>query len=99
MKKIIFFFFLNSFVIVACNKNDSQNNRDSYAYFSKELKANMDYNSIVNKFGEPDEDKGSGIHIYVYKLQDGTEVWIGYTDKILYARHMNNNGQLLHTLI
>ena len=99
MKKIIFSLFISSFVFVACNKNDSQDNKDSYAYFSKELKANMDYDSIVNKFGQPDEDKGSGIHIYVYKLQDGTEIWIGYTDRILYARHMSNNGQLLHTLI
>ena len=99
MKKIIFFLFISSFVFLACNKNNSQDNKDSYSYFSKELKADMDYNSIVNKFGQPDEDKGSGIHIYVYKLQDGTEVWIGYADRIMYARHMSSNGQLLHTLI
>ena len=43
--------------------------------------------------------KGSGIHVYVYKLQDGIEIWIGYTDRIMYARHMSTNGQLLHTLI
>jgi len=99
MKKFIFFLFISLFVFVACNKNDSQDNKDGYSFFSKELKADMDYNSIVNKFGQPDEDKGSGIHIYVYKLQDGTEVWIGYTDRIMYARHMSSNGQLLHTLI
>ena len=99
MTKIIFFLFISSFVFLACNKNNSQDNKDSYSYFSKELKADMDYNSIVNKFGQPDEDKGSGIHIYVYKLQDGTEVWIGYADRIMYARHMSSNGQLLHTLI
>ena len=99
MKKILLPLFITLFVVIACDKNNSQDNKDSYSYFSRELKANMDYTSIVNKFGEPDEDKGSGIHIYVYKLQDGTEIWIGYTDRIMYARHMNTNGQVLHTLI
>jgi hypothetical protein len=53
----------------------------------------------VNLFGAPDRDIGSGIHIYVYDLSDGTKVYIGYTDKIMYARHMSSSGQVLHNLI
>jgi hypothetical protein len=56
----------------------------------------------VATFGEPDGDLGSGIHIYYYNLDDGTCIWIGFADRIIYARHMSNNtasGQLLHTLL
>lgn len=59
----------------------------------------MTFTSIVEIFGQPSKDIGSGIHIYVYPLIDLTEVWIGYTDKILYARHMNQNQLLIETLI
>lgn len=54
----------------------------------------MDYTAIVSKFGQPTKDIGSGIHIYVYVLDDATEIWIGYVDKILYARHMDKTQKL-----
>jgi len=59
----------------------------------------MVYADLVNKFGEPDEDIGSGIHIYVYRLSDSTAIIIGYTDKILYAKHVDSNQQVLHIII
>lgn len=59
----------------------------------------MDSNAIKFTFKKYDSDRGSGIHIYVYKLRDSTEILIGYTDRILYARHVDANGQLLHTII
>lgn len=71
----------------------------SYNDFEKTLKADMTYDLIIERFGQPTSDIGSGIHIYVYKLVDSTEIWIGYTDKIIYARHMDTKQQLLHTLI
>ncbi len=49
----------------------------------------MSYGDIVKRFGKPDEDRGSGIHIYVYNLSDSTEIVIGFTDKIVYARHVD----------
>jgi hypothetical protein len=49
----------------------------------------MKYSDLKMIFGEPDADTGSGIHMYIYNLEDGTQVVIGYTDKILYARHIN----------
>jgi hypothetical protein len=44
---------------------------------------------VIQSLGEPDRDAGSGIHIFVYRLSDGSEVWIGTPDasEILYARH------------
>jgi hypothetical protein len=59
----------------------------------------MIYNSIVAKFGEPSNDIGSGIHIYVYQLIDSTEIWIGYADKIIYVRHMDKNHQIIENII
>ena len=40
--------------------------------------------------GAPDRDIGSGIHIYLYALPDGSHVWIGSPDasEILYVRHV-----------
>jgi hypothetical protein len=71
----------------------------TYDYFKDNLKPDLTYNSIVIKFGAPSKDIGSGIHIYVYQLSDSTEIWIGYTDKILYARHVDKNGQIIENLI
>ncbi len=59
----------------------------------------MIYKAIVDQFGEPSNDIGSGIHIYVLVLTDFTEIRIGYTDKIPYARQMDPTHQLLNTLI
>jgi hypothetical protein len=60
----------------------------------------MSYQALVNKFGEPDEDIGSGIHIYVYHLTDGSAVYIGHNGtSLVYARHVNSAGQVLHTII
>ncbi len=58
----------------------------------------MDYNALKSTFGNPLKDAGSGIHIYVYKLVDLSEIWIGYVDHILYARHMDRNQQLLENV-
>lgn len=89
---------LCTMVSASCSKS-KDSSKDTYDYFSTHLVAGMNYSDIVNAFGEPDEDIGSGIHIYVYKLKDGTAIWIGYTDRILYARHVDSNLQVLHTII
>ena len=54
--------------------------------------------TIFSKFGEPHKDIGSGIHIYVYELNDNTEVWIGYVDDIWYVKHVDLNGNILEEL-
>ncbi len=91
--------FLLVMVIASCSKNDSEQDKRTLAYFTVHLKADMTYSAIENAFGKPDADTGSGIHIYVYKLTDDTEIWIGYTDLILYARQVNKNREVLHILI
>ena len=101
MRKILLSMLLTGTVLIACSKKSNNTNydKDSAAYFIAYLKADMNYTDIVNQFGNPDGDIGSGIHIYYYDLNDGTKIYIGYVDKILYARHVNSNGQLIHTII
>ena len=66
--------------------------------FRETLSKSNDIGTIFSKFGEPHKDIGSGIHIYVYELEDSTQVWIGYTDQILYARHVDSDGNILEKL-
>ncbi|NJK77742.1 MAG: hypothetical protein HC944_01515 [Nanoarchaeota archaeon] len=58
----------------------------------------QDIDSIFEKFGEPHDDIGSGIHIYVYYLDDDSQIWIGHADQIIYVRHMNSDGSLIENL-
>ena len=67
--------------------------------FRNTLNESQDIETIFFKFGDPHDDIGSGIHIYVYELNDLTEIWIGYTDHILYVHHVDSNGNLLEQLL
>jgi hypothetical protein len=100
MRKILFATLLAALFFTYCSKGrETPSDKDSIEYFNYNLAADMKYSDIVSVFGEPDGDKGSGIHIYYYNLSDGTSVYIGYTDKIMYARHVSASGQILHTII
>jgi hypothetical protein len=86
------------FIVLACSDNDEVN-RNSIDYFEARLQKDMSHERLMIVFGKPDKDLGSGIHIYVYKLDDTTEVWVGISDKILYANHMDKDQNLLKVLI
>lgn len=97
MRKILITFLVTC-LLVSCNKKDTTTLQSTLANFQSALHGDMNYDDIIETFGEPDNDVGSGIHIYVYTLSDSTEIWIGYTDYILYARHMDQNQNIIHTL-
>ena len=84
--------------LVACSQ-DEEVNRNSISYFETHLDKDMSHTKLMFVFGQPDKDLGSGIHIYVYQLDDATEVWVGMTDKIVYANHVDQNQNLLKVLI
>ena len=102
MKKIVLFLFIFSIGIYSCKKNEGPE-PDTYEYFKAKISADMSFTSLQSVFGTPDGDIGSGIHIYVYNLSDGTFIWIGYANQIMYVRHMDSgngaNAKLLHTII
>ena len=66
--------------------------------FKDIISKSNDIETIFSKFGEPHDDIGSGIHIYVYKLNDFSEIWIGYVEDIWYVRHVDVDGNLLEEL-
>ncbi|MBS3922019.1 MAG: hypothetical protein KGZ37_02575 [Nitrosarchaeum sp.] len=66
--------------------------------FTKILFETQDIDSIFEQLGKPHDDIGSGIHIYVYYLNDETQIWIGYTDEVIYVKHMDADGNLLDIL-
>jgi len=100
MRSIINLFAVFLIVFFSCtNENESTQHSFLYSDFKDNLKSDMTYNSIIAKFGKPSKDIGSGIHIYVYQLTDSSEIWIGYTDKILYASHVDKNGQIIENII
>lgn len=99
MKKI-FICLLFAVSFFSCDDGENHtHNEDTYDYFEKRLNANMKYDTIKALFGDPDDDIGSGIHIYVYILNDGTRIVIGYNDSIIYARHLDENNQVVDILI
>jgi len=99
MKSKIYILAFSFIIFMSCtNENDINKHGLKYSDFENNLKSDMTFNSIVATFGEPSNDIGSGIHIYVYQLSDSTELWIGYTDKILYARYVDENGQIIENL-
>ena len=59
------------------------------------IKPQMSMKQVIDICGVPDEDIGSGIHIYVYKLSDGSLVRIGTPDKkrLIYVAHVPLNGE------
>jgi hypothetical protein len=54
------------------------------------LKLGMSYDAVREWVGDADRDIGSGIHIMVYDLDDGTSVRIGFPGfaKLIYVKHV-----------
>ena len=85
--------------LISCSEEEVQTVDLTLDSFVDHLTPEMSYQEIVKTFGDPVRDDGSGIHIYVYELEDQTEIWIGYTDSIVYAIQMDGDRQELQVLI
>lgn len=61
----------------------------------RSLRRTMAMVDVVRKCGLPDEHHGSGIYIFVYRLQDGSSVGIGTSNLkcLLYVRHVDKSGK------
>ncbi len=58
----------------------------------------QDIDFIFEQFGKPHDNIGSGIRIYVYYLNDETQIWIGHVDEIVYVKHMDVDGNFIEIL-
>lgn len=80
--------------------DDSNEKTLTVEMFVNSLERNMSYDQLVDLFGEPNRDEGSGIHIYIWILEDGTEVGIGFAGGyIYYVYHVDNEGNIIKTII
>jgi hypothetical protein len=54
------------------------------------------YRDVVEWAGQPKEDVGSGIHVMVFPLDDGTQVLLGTPDfqKVVYVKHKDKDGKV-----
>jgi len=97
--KFLLPFLLSTVLFSSCSEEDNSTNSKTVEQFRQVLKEDMSYRDLVIFCGKPDRDMGSGIHIYVYVLQDSTEIWIGFTDRLHSARHVDEDQKLLGILI
>jgi hypothetical protein len=60
------------------------------------LRKGMSYRLISTWVGDADKDIGSGIHVMVYALDDGSRVLLGFPDfnRLLYARYADKDGKV-----
>jgi hypothetical protein len=66
--------------------------------FKNILSEPYDIDTIFSKLGDPHYDIGSGIHVYVYDLNDDTQMLIGYNGNILYITNLDLDGNVLEEL-
>lgn len=63
----------------------------------RELRKGMSLADVRAWVGEAEKDIGSGIHIFTYRLDDGTEVLIGFPDlnRLIYVKHKDAAGKVV----
>lgn len=70
-------------LLTSCNGNNvtqtsvaSDDDRDFSDF--EFLKLGMSYDVVIANVGEADRDSGSGVHLLVYELTDGTEMLLSF---------------------
>jgi hypothetical protein len=88
---------------VSCKKKSSWL-KDDIRYFKDMLTADMDYDDLVEEFGEPVDlnaafAESDGLHVYQYPLYDTTFVRIGYRDKIVYVCLVDDRNNVVEDIL
>ncbi|MBD3279541.1 MAG: hypothetical protein GF390_02405 [Candidatus Pacebacteria bacterium] len=83
------------FLLIFTFKKDLFIKNRSLGYFKENVTAALSYKDMIDVFGKPDSEIGSGLYIYVYILNDGSKVLFGYQSKsnVFYIYHENNSGE------
>ena len=84
---------------VAFSQDNSEETKLDFTYFNTHLKREMNKEEIVEFFGKPSRDRGSGIYVYEYDLSDSTTVVIGCAHIVFYAYHSDKKGKVLDQII
>ena len=74
-------------------KHPMEKNQRNIGNF-RTLKKGMSYDEMVAIVGRPDRDIGSGIHIYLYKMPDESEIIVGgfVGDGLMYVKQKTSDG-------
>ena len=66
-------------LLASCNGIGTQQRISKPALSDFEfLELGMEYDQVVTRVGEADRDIGSGVHLMVYELEDGTELVLSF---------------------
>lgn len=73
-------------------RTDFQRSRDAF----KAVKKGGTFADLTAWAGQPDKDVGSGIHVLVYALPDGSRVLVGTPDfgEVKYVKHEGKDGKV-----
>ena len=88
---------LSVLLLTACSRSRAP--EGSLEFFRQNLKSNMDINQIKETFGEAETLEDPLCSVYKYHLGDSTQVWIGYTDKMVYACFVDKDFNLVEDLV
>ncbi len=99
--KIVCFLFLLGTLAISYSCSDDSNDKElTYEMFANSLVRDMNYDQFVDLFGKPNRDEGSGLHIYIWTLENGTEVSVGFAGGyIYYAYHIDKEGKVIKTIL
>jgi len=66
-------------LLASCNGSGTQQRISKPVLSDFEfLELGMEYDQVVTRVGEADRDIGSGVHLMVYELEDGTELVLSF---------------------
>lgn len=60
----------------------------------RQIQSGMSFEDICRLVGPPDQEIGSGLHVFVYELDDGSVVYMGFASlsEVMYVTHDMGNG-------
>ena len=85
------------FAVPACDRPDtSPGQARNLQDFQPHLTVRLTPALARAQFGPPDEETGSGLRIYIYRLDDGRRLWLGFPGDapILYAKVEARDGAI-----
>ena len=84
-------------IIAGCQRTPSSGDRGrTLDDFEPQLTRRLTPALARAAFGSPDEQTGSGLRIYIYRLREGDRLWLGFPGDapIVYARLQTGDGHI-----
>jgi len=94
---LVFALIVGSFVLADCGRAPVESVKQGSPKlddFTPFLTRDLTPTRAVQRFGAPSEETGSGLRIFIYRLADGRQLWLGFPGEapIMYARVRATDG-------